>query len=412
LVQPSEAALAERWNGKRWKIQRTPSPAAALLLTNMSLSSVACTSRTVCIAVGSYTNSAYTVVALADRWNGDRWRIQDTPDPAGATSTALSGVACTSRNACTTVGSYTNSASATMALAERWDRTSWTIQSPGGGALSSVSCPSATACVAVGGSWSEIWDGSSWTLHSTPNPTSYGAGQLNSVSCTSATACTAVGSYTDTSTLPGTMTPLGIVTLAERWDGSGWMIQTTPNYEPQYGETRLEGVSCSSATVCTAVGDWGDSEHQTAPVAELWDGTNWTLQSVPTDGEAAVFDELNGVSCTSATACTAVGVLIQEAPLAETWNGTSWTIQTTPTPGGFSQFKFSGCRAPQPPRAPPSEPRTISHSSLSTSHSRDAAQSRASSTESSGHLLPRRSPPPAGPCSSSPQIEPTVRIEP
>jgi hypothetical protein len=44
---------------------------------------------------------------------------------------------------------------------------------------------------------------------------------------------------------------------------------------------------------------------------------------------------LYGVSCTSATACTAVGYYTNsggtDVTLAEGWNGTSWAIQVTPS---------------------------------------------------------------------------------
>jgi hypothetical protein len=66
------------------------------------------------------------------------------------------------------------------------------------------------------------------------------------VSCTSATACTAVGHYQNGA---GTR-----VTLAERWDGTSWTIQPTPSLSPNYFYTTLSGVSCTSATACTAVG--------------------------------------------------------------------------------------------------------------------------------------------------------------
>ena len=83
------------------------------------------------------------------------------------------------------------------------------------------------------------------TIVSTPEPTGALATQLTAVSCTSANACTAVGWYTNS----GGVT----VTLAERWNGSAWSIQTTPN--PPGATTALfEGVSCPTTTACTAVG--------------------------------------------------------------------------------------------------------------------------------------------------------------
>lgn len=41
------------------------------------------------------------------------------------------------------------------------------------------------------------------------------------------------------------------------------------------------------------------------PLAEGWDGTSWTIQSTAAPG--SFDDTLNGVSCTSATNCIAVG---------------------------------------------------------------------------------------------------------
>jgi hypothetical protein len=45
------------------------------------------------------------------------------------------------------------------------------------------------------------------------------------------------------------------VTLAEHWNGSRWAIQPTPNPTGQ-APSVLSGVSCTAATACTAVGDY------------------------------------------------------------------------------------------------------------------------------------------------------------
>jgi hypothetical protein len=44
-------------------------------------------------------------------------------------------------------------------------------------------------------------------------------------------------------------------TLAEAWDGTSWSIQTTPG--PSGGQLpELSGVACTTANGCTAVGDY------------------------------------------------------------------------------------------------------------------------------------------------------------
>ena len=82
------------------------------------------------------------------------------------------------------------------------------------------------------------------------------------MSCTSASACTAVGYYASGSTY---------VTLAERWNGTKWSIQHTPNPTGAPGSW-LDGVSCASASTCTAVGDPNFSPPQVT-LAERWNGS-------------------------------------------------------------------------------------------------------------------------------------------
>ena len=62
----------------------------------------------------------------------------------------------------------------------------------------------------------------------------------------------------------------------------------------------LNGVDCSSATVCMAVGDDGGSTGLTAE----WNGTSWTLGSSPSAGSESTLQQ---VSCPTPTDCFAVG---------------------------------------------------------------------------------------------------------
>jgi hypothetical protein len=120
--------------------------------------------------------------------------------------------------------------------------------------------------------------------------------------------------------------------LAERWNGSSWAIQPTPTHA---GATNiyLRGVSCTAATACTAVGQDYSSGYSLT-LAERWNGASWVIQ--PTPNPANALSVLSSVSCTAATACTAVGDSYSGTyvSLAERWNGTSWAIQSTPNPAG------------------------------------------------------------------------------
>jgi hypothetical protein len=68
------------------------------------LAAVTCTSASACTAVGTYTASSGKGVTLAERWNGKSWKIQSSPNLAGALLSQLVGVACTSATSCTAVG--------------------------------------------------------------------------------------------------------------------------------------------------------------------------------------------------------------------------------------------------------------------------------------------------------------------
>jgi hypothetical protein len=293
--------LAEVWNGATWKIQKTPNPAG---FTYSTLTGVSCTSTastTACMAVGDYENASGEFT-LAELWNGAAWKIQKTPTPTGSTGSTLNSVSCTVASSCTAVGDYNGSFQ--FVLAEVWNGATWKIQKTptptvsgeSGGVLSSVSCGSVSACAAVGysgvlnQSFSEVRDGSTWTIQPIPNPEELGASDLYGVSCTSSISCTAVGTFLDTSFV--------YTTLAEVWDGTAWTVQVTPN--PTGRESnQLLGVSCVPGA-CTGIGYSG------LTLAEVWNGSTWRLQKIP-NPKNQIDNKLTGVSCTSATVCTAVG---------------------------------------------------------------------------------------------------------
>ena len=61
----------------------------------------------------------------------------------------------------------------------------------------------------------------------------------------------------------------------------------------------------SRRTACTAVGVSGNSSGVTSTLIESWNGTRWSVVPSPSPGTGG--NDLYGVSCVSATACTAVG---------------------------------------------------------------------------------------------------------
>ncbi len=332
----AEAALAEGWNGTAWSIKETPTPKEA----SGSLPGVSCATGEKCTGVGHYL-SGNTEVTLAEGWNGKEWSLQETATPKEAKSSSLAGVSCTTSEACTAVGRYVKSSSVEVTLAERWNGKTWAIQETAtpkeakSSSLAGVSCASATACTAVGHyvnsssvevTLAESWNGTTWAVQETATPKEAKSSSLTGVSCTTSEACTAVGRYVNSA---GTE-----VTLAERWNGKTWAVQETVTPK-EAKSSSLAGVSCASATACTAVGHYVNSSSVEVTLAESWNGTTWAVQETATPKEAKS-SSLAGVSCTTSEACTAVGRYVNsssvEVTLAESWNGKTWATQETPNP--------------------------------------------------------------------------------
>lgn len=339
-----------------WAIQATPLPRGA---TTGYLPSVSCVTPADCVAVGSHFQTSgprnqLRGGALAEHWTGGAWRLQPVPSPAGPNKFVnLSAVSCDSAASCTAVGNYQNRAGNYFTLAEHWNGSTWSIlatPTPPGVAyvnLNAVWCDSAASCVAAGyyavgvtsgggAALVERWDGSGWTIEPTPaNPPGTYVSILDAVSCTSAASCTAVGaSYASTSP---TIRP-----LAERWDGSGWTIQPTPAPSGSTG-TVLAGLSCTTATSCTAVGSYSRKPDAGRALAEHWNGSAWTIQPIPAvPGPGDPDGGLYGVSCTTADQCTAVGRAGGTA-LAEQWDGSTWTVQPTASPASQKLLYAVSC---------------------------------------------------------------------
>src|SRR5262249_52487341 len=157
----------------------------------------------------------------------------------------------------------------------------------------------------------------------TPNPgTDYN--QLMGVSCTSATSCIAVGStYTGA---------IGVRTLVETWNGTSWSVTYSIDPVMSDGSDQLTAVTCVTVDDCMAVGTYELgllNAHFT--LVEQWNGTAWTALGAP--DPSGTDNELNAVSCTSSTTCTAVGFYANGAnlqALALKWNGSYWTVASTP----------------------------------------------------------------------------------
>jgi len=336
--------IAEFWDGSRWRSERVPDVGVAPNINEdavygTSLNGISCTARSACVTVGTASTEVGGGQPLIEHRNAGAWSVQPAPSPLGPAPSQLSAVSCSSATACTAVGSYTDASGASFLLAERWNGATWTIQpTPGAGRFNGVSCPSATACMAVGtgvgtndgAAVAETWTGATWSSLQTP-----AAGDLTAVSCTSATACLAVGAGS------------GGSALAESWNGATWTVQ------PGAGGGLWVGLSCVSADACLAAR--GDP---TAGIADSWDGTSWTALPLPQSQLNALNPFYSAVSCSALNTCTVVinnqsitgsfetGFQSSVDGLALRWDGAAWSTQTIQLPAGDDVNTIGGVSCP------------------------------------------------------------------
>ena len=331
----------EHWNGSAWSTQLSPEPTGLL-------GSVACASEKTCVAIGESGGHP-----LAEVSEGASWARRNV----GLTG-QLGGVTCTSSTACIAVGRKFDSGP-DETLVERWNGEQWTVQispNPGGAESSelvNVSCTSANACTAVGSYKAkgenrhnepliERWEGANWMLQTVADPHGSIETQLRDVSCGSSTSCTAVGMYD---------TPSAQVPLIEHWTATGKEWQATePGSKSDYSE--LSGVSCTAAAACQAVGFYalvGDFPYEGSEIENLGYSLNpaterWSLTPMlPASSSTAV-------SCASSTSCTAVTDAAGESSAtSEIWNGAVWSNLPVPPPSGeVTAFGLSGTSCTKP----------------------------------------------------------------
>src|SRR5262249_52922702 len=102
--------------------------------------------------------------------------------------------------------------------------------------------------------------------------------------------------------------------------GVFWTVQKSPNPS---GNGGFNGVGCSDAGNCVAVGSYFDhSTKVQLPLAASWSGRAWRVQPTPAPGETS-YSHLDGVSCVRPTFCSAVGTDVLTSgrwiTLAEIW---------------------------------------------------------------------------------------------
>ncbi len=308
---PARAAQTPLSTVGSWSVVPTPDPS---LLDANQLVSDSCVSTSFCMAVGAVGTDSGEA-PLAAEWNGVAWSSRPVPAPPPSPQnvnqgdTLLDAVSCTSTDFCMAVGSRNGGG---QTLTEVWDGTAWSVVSsptPSSNTVNPVPpVPSPPVAGAI-------------VPHGSPNKPD----PLSGVSCTGPAFCVAVGETAGQS---------GDRALVEQWNGTGWTIVPSPTPVPKAPQV-FESVSCSGPAFCMAVGlTESVPSGDIAPLFEEWNGTSWS-SPLGSSGNADN-SEMLGVSCWGMSFCMADGYTKGPSGaqnLIDQWNGSSWSADPVPTPG-------------------------------------------------------------------------------
>jgi erythromycin esterase-like protein len=319
----SQQTLIEQWNGSAWNVVSSPSPGSS----NNLLNGVAAVSASDVWAVGFQQNSGGVQQTLIEQWNGSSWSVISSPSPSSFSNT-LTNIAAVSASGVWAVGSQDNSGYLPQTLIEQWNGSSWSVvSSPNVGSYNNqlwgVVAFSPNLAWTVGFTVEpngppqtlvERWNGTKWSVFVSPNK--IGAGSLSGVAAISASDIWAVGSDASGA-------------LTEHWNGTKWSFVSSPGQ----GTTHiLSGVAALSSSNVWSVGEYVTSSNNFDTLTERWNGTKWSIVSSP--NSASQFNDLLGVAAVSANNVWAVGNSgAGQQTLIEHWNGSAWSIVPSPSPG-------------------------------------------------------------------------------
>jgi hypothetical protein len=237
----TSTTLVEHWNGSAWSVVPSPNPSNDPLYGANQLNDVRAFAPNDVWAVGWQWVPSGSA-PLVERWDGRRWRVSKTPDTGFKELQALDG---TSSRDIWAVGFGRTFSDGNQSLIMHWDGRSWAVvptpKLPYDNYLTDVSVVSPTDAWAVGYTVPPNldfqphflhWNGSAWAVVPSPHLSST-YNFLQSIAAVSGNQVWAAGYRT--------VDDHQVVTFVERWDGTQWRVESTPSL--QDGGNYLYGLS-------------------------------------------------------------------------------------------------------------------------------------------------------------------------
>lgn len=323
-----------------------PLPLNAQTPPQSTLHDVACPGVGTCTAVGQYGNTKQSSEALLEGFKNGTWSPRKAPLPTKhVRNSVLFQVDCPVPSTCSAVGAYNIKYRGQTGLIDSFSNGKWRgIAAPlpsnahgfeNAGQLDAIACSSSSFCVAAGTYQAtriddyqgliDTWvGGRQWTSTEAPLPSDASSAPTASgisVACGGPGSCVALFSYGISPTSGGAT----IDTLSNGvWASTEAPLPSDANTVP---DPHLNGVTCSSPTACIAVGGYTNTGGtETGLIETLSDGV-WTPTETPETGT------YTAISCPSPTSCFATAAS-QLGSLVEMLANGTWSPVAAPLPNG------------------------------------------------------------------------------
>ena len=319
--------------GAVWKATAVQLPPGAQSVVGWEPFQLACPTISTCVGVGSFDGPLGSGIGggLLVSGSGSSWKATRAPLPQNSSATPdaiLSAVSCASAGVCIAIGTYTDTAGDGQGLLLARTVNSWSPLEVGA-TLNAVACAPHANCVIVGATYGRTAEddngailtgtGASWKPTIAPLPANAaappGAG-LNAVTCPSVRMCVAAGYYTDTSGKEDGLLLTGY--------GASWTAVETAH------TGALLQVACSSSTACVAVG-------KSTLVLRTGAANSWTTIPIPLPLDAVKNSDtfsFNSTSCGPTPTCALAGFYETTAKdregLIVAGSGRTWTAAKVP----------------------------------------------------------------------------------
>jgi hypothetical protein len=262
------------WNGTAWSLVTTPA-----LGVNSALLGISASSATDAWAVGFEITGRRQHTTLLEHWNGSTWSVDTADAITGGNAVELTGVIDFSATNAYAVGLSNTGTLVEHWNGTAWSPVTLPgtpfTPGPGSGSIA-ASSPSDIWVVGSGvnattGSATAAalhFNGTAWTAMSMAQPGT-NTPTISAVTALSPTNAWAVGKDI------GATTPVGGGTLTEHWDGTSWTVVPSPS---PGGEPGLTGVAARSASDVVAVGSALPSINGGPLQAVIlrWNGSAWS----------------------------------------------------------------------------------------------------------------------------------------